>query len=95
MCLVHKGAKKAARVFPTYVAGREGAMSIEQGYCTILNLSNTESLTHGILQDTSHRETVRIGGILRTIIMSEMQVSSFKTSRTGQHRQRQEASCIG
>ena len=70
-------------------------MSIKQGYCTILNPSNMEGLTHGILQDTSHRETVRIGGMIRGNIITEMQVSSFKTSHLGQHRQREEASCIG
>ena len=37
-------------------------------------------LTQGILQDTSHRETVRIGGIVRSNIITEIQVSSFKTS---------------
>ncbi len=52
-------------------------------------------LGHGILQDSSHRETVRIRGLVRGNIMTEMQVSSFKTSHLGQHGQREEASWIG
>lgn len=49
-------------------------------YLTIMNSSNMEGRAHGILQDSSHRETVRIGGMLRGNIITEMQVSSFETS---------------
>ena len=78
-----KKSKTAARLCPTYVvAGREGAMSINQGHCAVLNPSNMESLTHGILQNSSHYETVRIGGRVRGNIITEMQVSCFETSIT-------------
>ena len=61
---VHKGAKRLRVCVQHMLLGGKVQCMIKQGYCTILESSYMEGWAHGFLQDSSHRETVRIGGTI-------------------------------